>query len=302
MKASWGLYWLLVDAGRHGHIGRNGGQTRLHVKERWATMNGTRATMRKAGHSCVMEGTLTRLRGPIGPAELLCWCRQSGGGAVARLRDTKQGSDRMFIGAARKKDLLVKPLAANNSSLLGKEEDHQAVEAVLKLYAAIKNKNLRELSDILGDECGCICNFIPFCRGFQGKKQVLAFFSSLIRTLGNNIEFVVQSSTQDGMSVSVTWKLEWNKKTMPLGKGFSFHICQIYQGRVVIRNVEMFMESFSHMELFRLRILGFLMSMSEKMSSYISPKRESKRAGFVALPALLSLAAVFVLLLKLIFQ
>lgn len=70
----------------------------------------------------------------------------------------------------RKKDLLVKPLAANNSSSLGKEEDHQALEAVLKLYAAIKNKNLRELSDILADECGCICNFIPFCRGFQGKK------------------------------------------------------------------------------------------------------------------------------------
>ncbi|KAJ6921692.1 hypothetical protein NC652_015582 [Populus alba x Populus x berolinensis] len=32
------------------------------------------------------------------------------------------------------------------------EEDNPAVETVLKLYIAIKNKNIR-LSDILGDEC-----------------------------------------------------------------------------------------------------------------------------------------------------
>lgn len=70
----------------------------------------------------------------------------------------------------RKKNLLLKPLTATNSSSSGKEEDHQALEAVLKLYAAIQNKNLRELSDILGDECRCVCNFIPFCRAFQGKE------------------------------------------------------------------------------------------------------------------------------------
>ncbi|XP_030533414.1 uncharacterized protein LOC115742982 [Rhodamnia argentea] len=197
----------------------------------------------------------------------------------------------------RKKGLLLKPLTATNSSSLGNEEDHRALEAVLKLYTAIQNKNLRELSDILGDECRCVCNFIPFCQAFQGKKQVLAFFSNLIKTLGNNIEFVVQPTTHDGMSIGVAWKLEW-KETVPLGKGFSFHICQIYQGRVLIRNVEMFMESFPHMELFRLKMMGFLISMLEKMSSYMPSKSKSKRAGFIVLLVLLSLAAIFVLLLK----
>ncbi|KAF8031847.1 hypothetical protein BT93_D0920 [Corymbia citriodora subsp. variegata] len=198
----------------------------------------------------------------------------------------------------RNKDSGLKPSAAANSSSSAKEEDHQALEAVLKLYEAIKDKNLRELSDILGDECRCVCNFIPFFRAFQGKKQVLAFFSYLIKTLGNNIEIVVKPMAYDGMSVSVSWKLEWNHETMPLGKGFSLHICQTYQGRVVIRNVEMFTESFPYIELFRLRMLGFLMSMSEKTSSYIYSKKESKRAGFLVLLALLSLAAIFVLLLK----
>lgn len=28
---------------------------------------------------------------------------------------------------------------------------------------------------------------------------------------------------------------EWSKNSLPLGKGFSFHICQVYQGKVLIR-------------------------------------------------------------------
>ncbi|XP_039167681.1 uncharacterized protein LOC120286029 [Eucalyptus grandis] len=199
----------------------------------------------------------------------------------------------------RRNDSRLKPLTATNSPSSG--EGHQALEAVLKLYEAIQNKNLRELSDILGDECRCVSNFIPFFWAFQGKKQVLAFFSYLINALGNNIEIVVKPTMHDGMTVSVSWKLEWNKKTMPLGKGFSFHICQIYQGKVLIRNVEMIMESFPHMDIFRLRMLGFLMSTSEKMSSCIPIERKSKRTGFLILLALLSLAAIFVLLLKIKF-
>lgn len=33
----------------------------------------------------------------------------------------------------------------------------------------------------------------------------------------------------------IIWYAEWNKTHVPLGKGFSFHICQIYKGKVVIR-------------------------------------------------------------------
>lgn len=70
----------------------------------------------------------------------------------------------------RNEDSRVKPLAATDSSSSGEEEDPRALEAVLKLYEAIKNKNLRELSDVLGDECRCACNFIPFFQAFQGKE------------------------------------------------------------------------------------------------------------------------------------
>lgn len=38
-------------------------------------------------------------------------------------------------------------------------------------------------------------------------KQVLDFFSYLIRSLGNNIQFVVSPTLHDGMNVGISWRL-----------------------------------------------------------------------------------------------
>ncbi|XVF26176.1 hypothetical protein REPUB_Repub13aG0276500 [Reevesia pubescens] len=78
------------------------------------------------------------------------------------------------------------------------EGDSRALETVLKLYSAIKNQNVGELSDIIDDECQCICNFFSSFQPLQGKKQVLEFFTSLIKYLGDHIEFVVQPTLHDG--------------------------------------------------------------------------------------------------------
>lgn len=48
--------------------------------------------------------------------------------------------------------------------------DNRAVETVLRLYEAIKNKNLSELSEIIGHDCFCVCNFVSTFKTFSGKK------------------------------------------------------------------------------------------------------------------------------------
>ncbi|KAE7995278.1 hypothetical protein FH972_000096 [Carpinus fangiana] len=90
------------------------------------------------------------------------------------------------------------PFDAKSSSESGKG-DHRALEAVLKLHSAIKSKNIHELSDIIGDECRCICNFFSFFQPFQGKMQVLDFFTHLIKSFGDNAEFVIKPTFHDGM-------------------------------------------------------------------------------------------------------
>ncbi|GFP96461.1 hypothetical protein PHJA_001790200 [Phtheirospermum japonicum] len=138
---------------------------------------------------------------------------------------------------------------ANDS---GPQEEKRALATVLKLYEAIKNRNNCEISDVLADECSCISNFVTAVKPFLGKKKVLAFFAWLIVNLGNNIEFVVQQTSDDGMVVSVSWKLEWKRVPLPLGKGFSLHMCHVYQGKVLIKNVEIFLEPILHMAPLRL--------------------------------------------------
>ncbi|KAI3456539.1 hypothetical protein Pfo_013202 [Paulownia fortunei] len=127
-------------------------------------------------------------------------------------------------------------------------EEHSALETVLKLYEGIKNRNIYELSDIIAEECLCVSNFVSAFQLLLGKKQVLSFFSYLMKNLGNNIEFVVQQTLDDGMVVGVSWKLEWSKVPLPLGKGFSFYMCHVYQGKVMIKNVEIFMEPILRIE------------------------------------------------------
>ncbi|XP_031279196.1 uncharacterized protein LOC116137652 [Pistacia vera] len=177
-------------------------------------------------------------------------------------------------------------------------EDHRALDTVLKLYSAIKSQNICELSDIIGEECRCVCNFISFFQPFQGKKQVIDFFSYLIRSLGNNIEFVVKPTLHDGMNVGVAWRLEWRKNHVPLGKGFSFYVCQIYQGRVVIRNVEMFMEPLLHMEPFRIKIMSYVMMVVDKLSSYTMTKDQKRKALLYKSLFLLFFLAVLLLFSK----
>lgn len=77
----------------------------------------------------------------------------------------------------RQKQLLVVPiLSARNSPEAaggdgdGEGQDPRALETVLKLYSAIKNKNVRELSEIIGDECQGVCNLSPFIQPLRGKK------------------------------------------------------------------------------------------------------------------------------------
>ncbi|GMN36489.1 hypothetical protein TIFTF001_006063 [Ficus carica] len=189
------------------------------------------------------------------------------------------------------KRILPVPFGAKNSE--PGEEDSRALETVLRLYTAITNKSVRELSDIIGDECQCACNFFSNFQSFQGKKQVLDFFSYLIRSLGNSLEFVVTVTMHDGMTVNIKWRLECSKTHMPLGKGISICLCHVYGGKVVISNVEMFLEPLLQITVpLRLNITRYATILMEKMSS--NPVfRDNKRATLLTLFIMLTLVFLF---------
>ncbi|XP_057765024.1 uncharacterized protein LOC130985876 [Salvia miltiorrhiza] len=174
---------------------------------------------------------------------------------------------------------------------LGPQEEHRALETVLKLYEAIKNRNANQLSETIAEECSCVSNFVSAFQPYLGKKQVMAFFSSLMKYLGNNIEIVVQRTLDEGMVVGVSWKLEWKKVPLHLGKGFSFYTCHVYQGKVMIRNVEMFLEPILHMEPLRLELIALAMAAVDKLNPQLMLKKRERKV-IIILFILLFVAAL----------
>ncbi|CAF2070621.1 uncharacterized protein BNAC01G13860D [Brassica napus] len=173
------------------------------------------------------------------------------------------------------------------------KDDCRAEEAVLKLYTDIKDRNINGVSEVIGDECQCFCNFLSSYRLLQGKKQVVAFFYWLMMNLGKDIKIIVRPTSKDGMTVGVQWQLEWEKSNIQLGKGVSFHMFHIYQGKLLIKNVEMFMEPIFHIEPLRLRTMAFAVSLAEKMFIFLRPVENIRRQAMTLfLLALLLLAAV----------
>lgn len=71
--------------------------------------------------------------------------------------------------SGRQRGLSLIALDAKNSEEPVGEDNNQALDTVMKLYSAFKNKNTNELSEILADECQCVCNFFSFFQAFQGK-------------------------------------------------------------------------------------------------------------------------------------
>ncbi|TKY72229.1 hypothetical protein E2542_SST00968 [Spatholobus suberectus] len=153
---------------------------------------------------------------------------------------------------------------AKNSESEG--EDNHTLDAVMKLYSAFKKKNTHELS---ADERRLVSNFISFFEAFQGRTQVLKFFSYLASIFGNNFQIVVKPTPQDGINVGLQWKFEWDKIHIPLGKGFSLHINHTYHGKAVIRNIEMFMEPLLHLHPFVLKMKIGLRKFMENIGSFM---------------------------------
>nr|KYP62683.1 hypothetical protein KK1_017228 [Cajanus cajan] len=175
-------------------------------------------------------------------------------------------------------------------------EDDHALNAVMKLYSAFKNKNKHELSE---EESQRVNNFLSFLEAFQGRTQVLEFFSYLTSIFGNNIQIVVKPTPQDGINVGLQWKFDWDKIHLPLGKGFSLHISHTYHGKAVIRNIEMFMEPLLHLQPFGLKMKVGLREFVDKIGSFMVSEsgNKAKRILYFVI-AVLSLAA-FLFFMKL---
>nr|XP_016506394.1 PREDICTED: uncharacterized protein LOC107824167 [Nicotiana tabacum] len=197
-----------------------------------------------------------------------------------------------YVSKSNGKLCLVKCNITDNSEM--PEEGQKAMETVEKLYNALRNKNLNELSDIIGEECRCISNVASSSlQTFYGKEQVIDFFNSIIKLLGNHFEFVIQPTIHNGTSVGVAWELACSETHVPIGKGFGFYLCHYYKGKMMIRNVEMFMDPILQIEPVRLKVSSFLLRAIQKINPPDLFKGKKKQAMSILFIVLLFAAILY---------
>ncbi|KAL4185290.1 hypothetical protein AMTRI_Chr10g229990 [Amborella trichopoda] len=163
--------------------------------------------------------------------------------------------------------------AQDRRSIGGSEDEPKALDTVMKLYTALKNRNSKGVSDIIAEECKCMCNFISLSP-LQGKKQVVQFLSTLMGTMGKSMHFIIEPTFHEGLVVGVQWNLQWKGYPMPLGKGYAIYTIQKYEGRVLISNMQMSMEPLLKSDLLRLRLIKFMAPILDRLPFHDTKKPE----------------------------
>lgn len=116
-------------------------------------------------------------------------------------------------------------------------------ETIKRFYTCINKKDLNQLGKFISDD-DCFFDDCSFYKPFQGKKEVMEFFSQLIASMGPNIEFKIGLVSEgDDFTTGVNWHLEWNKKQIPFTKGCSFYECSTEGMKLVIKRARVITES-----------------------------------------------------------
>ncbi|XP_068635378.1 uncharacterized protein [Aristolochia californica] len=156
--------------------------------------------------------------------------------------------------------------------------------AVHKLYTAIKNRDLQELSEVIGEECRMVLNFMSLTHDFYGKEQVLEFFSSLMSSMGKSINFVIYPTSHSGPQVGVTWHLDWKESFMPFGTGYGFYTTHQYNGKLVIEDMRILIEPFKYFGPLQSKLVEIFMPLVDKFSLKSEGKKQKALTyGFLSL-------------------
>ncbi|XP_058069018.1 uncharacterized protein LOC131218476 [Magnolia sinica] len=140
------------------------------------------------------------------------------------------------------------------------DDGPQAIDTVHDLYSAIGSRNTGEITHLISDDCKCTCNFTPLRGLYEGKKHVIGFLTGLIGSMGESMVMKVDTSCYgEGDTVGVLWHMEWMGIRVPFGKGCTFHTCESRDGKILIRDMEIFMESLVKLGFLQLRLMGLMM-------------------------------------------
>ncbi|XVF52955.1 hypothetical protein PTKIN_Ptkin05aG0059500 [Pterospermum kingtungense] len=117
-----------------------------------------------------------------------------------------------------------------------------AADTIKHFYTCINEKNLNQLGGYISQDC--YIEDCSFYNPFNGKKEVMNFFDLLMRSMGQNVKFIIEHVCEgDNFTAGVNWHLEWKQTQVPFTRGCSFYECSEEGEKLVIKKALIVIES-----------------------------------------------------------
>ncbi|KAL6644577.1 hypothetical protein ACP70R_016185 [Stipagrostis hirtigluma subsp. patula] len=112
----------------------------------------------------------------------------------------------------------------------------RAVRRMVKLNSAIQNRSVRELLELLADEC---LYFLGSLRSLDisqlGQNMFLLLHAMMLR---HQVSFVLKPSPNEaGFDLGIKWSLEWKGKKLPWDLDCNVSTSHVYRGLLLISQV-----------------------------------------------------------------
>lgn len=107
---------------------------------------------------------------------------------------------------------------------------------MVKLNSAIQNRSVRELLELIGDEC---LYFLSNLRSIDvsqlGKDMFLLLHALMVR---HHVSFVLKPTPDEtGFDLGVKWSLEWKGQKLPWDLDCNVSTTHVYRGLLLISQV-----------------------------------------------------------------
>uniref|UniRef100_A0ACD5ZSS8 Uncharacterized protein n=1 Tax=Avena sativa TaxID=4498 RepID=A0ACD5ZSS8_AVESA len=175
-----------------------------------------------------MDSTLSCLLAPtVSPTRL-----RRNGGRISR-PGCSSGSWRCR-GAERKRrnggGLRVKALFGD-----GGGDGFRAMMRIVKLNSAIQNRSVKELMELIAEECQYFFSHLPPVSVSQMSKNMFLLLHELM--LRHHVSFVLKPAENGGFDLGVKWSLEWKGQKLPWDVDCTVSTTHAYTGLLLISQV-----------------------------------------------------------------
>lgn len=111
----------------------------------------------------------------------------------------------------------------------------RAVKRIVKLNSAIQNRSVRELLELIGDECQYFFSKLCSVDVSQLGKNMFVLLHALM--LRHHVSFVLKPSEDEGFDLGVKWCLEWKGRKLPWDLDCNVSTTHVYKGLLLISQV-----------------------------------------------------------------